>query len=297
MIVLHHLFIVNPVAGKGRALRVVPEIESRFEGFPHTYEISVTKAPGHAKEIAREAALRHENIRLYSVGGDGTLNEVVNGIADSGTELGIIPCGSGNDAARCLYPVLNPVKLIRVLPDSASIPVDLGRLNDKYFINIASIGFDADVVLNRNYFKGFPFVSGSASYVLGVLAALIKCKKYKLKIYLDGSDPLEKELLLSIFANGSYYGGGMKAAPRAKIDDGKLEFYLVDSCSRLKILRFFPRFRKGLHETMEEVTHIQGTRAVIESNIPFPVNIDGDVNLETRVTVEILPRNISIIIP
>lgn len=291
------MFIVNPVAGKGKALRFTSEIESRFEGFGHTYEISVTKAPGHAKEIAREAASRHDRIRLYSVGGDGTLNEVVNGIAGSGTELGIIPCGSGNDAARSLYTVLDPVELIKVLPVSGSVPVDLGRLNDKLFINIASTGFDADVVLNRNYFKGFPLISGPASYILGVLAALIKCKKYKLKVTLDDKEPIEKELLLSIFANGSYYGGGMKAAPSAKIDDGILNFYLVDSCNRLKVLRFFPRFRKGLHETMKEVTHIQGTKAIIESHAPFPVNIDGEVNLETRVSVEILPRSISIIVP
>ncbi|NLL96304.1 MAG: diacylglycerol kinase family lipid kinase [Clostridiaceae bacterium] len=294
---MHHLFIVNPVAGKGKALHITSEIESRFNGFDHTYEISVTKAPGHAEEIAKEATLRHDKVRLYAVGGDGTLNEVVNGIAGSETELGIIPCGSGNDAARSLYPVMDPAKLIKVLPMSYSVPVDLGRLNDRFFINIASIGFDADVVLNRNYFKGFPFISGPASYILGVLATLIKCKKYKLYITLDDKEPMEKELLLSIFANGSYYGGGMKAAPSAKTDDGILDFYLVDSCNRRKILRFFPLFRKGQHETMKEVTHTQGKRAVIESTSLFPVNIDGEVNMETRVSVEILHKNINIIIP
>jgi diacylglycerol kinase (ATP) len=297
VVVLHHLFIVNPVAGKGKALRFVSEIESRFDGSGHTYEIAVTKAPGHAKELAEEAASRYDGIRIYSVGGDGTLNEVVNGLAGSRAELGIIPCGSGNDAARSLYTVMDPENLIDVLPDSHSIPVDLGRLNDKYYINIASTGFDADVALNSNHFKSFPFVSGPASYVLGVLAALIKCKKYKLRIILDDKEPVEKELLLAIFANGSYYGGGMKAAPSAKIDDGMLDFYLVDSCSRLKILKFFPKFQKGQHETMKEVSHFRGKRAVIESSVPFPVNIDGEVSLETRVTVEILHRSINIIVP
>lgn len=297
MINLHHVFIVNPVAGKGKALKITSEIESRFEGFADTFEISVTNAPGHAMLLAKEAAHRHDNVRLYAVGGDGTLNEVVNGVAGSKAELGIIPCGSGNDAARVLYPVTDPIKLIKVLPVTNSVPVDLGRLNEKYFINIASIGFDAEVVINRDYFKGFPFVSGSASYVLGVLATLIKCKKYKLMITLDDEEPMEKELLLSIFANGSYYGGGMMAAPSAKTDDGILDFYLVDSLPRRRILKFFPLFREGRHETMKEVTHTRGKRAIIESSSPFPVNVDGEVNLETRVSVEILHRGINIIVP
>lgn len=297
MIILHHVFIVNPIAGKGRALQIKPEIESRFNTLDQSYEILVTKTPGHAKEIAKEAAYRYDNVRLYAVGGDGTLNEVVNGIAGSKAELGIIPCGSGNDAARVLYPVADPIKLIKVLPTSNSVPIDLGKLNEKYFINIASIGFDAEVVLNRNYFKSIPLVSGSTSYILGVLATLIKCKKYKLKITLDNQAPMEKELLLSIFANGSYYGGGMKAAPSAKTDDGILDFYLVDSLTRLKILKFFPLFRKGEHETMREVAYSKGTGAIVEGDVPFPVNIDGEVSMETRVTVEILHRNINIIIP
>ena len=296
---MHHLFIVNPVAGKGRALGIIPDIEARFKDSEQTYEIVVTKAPGHAEEIAEEASARHESLRIYSVGGDGTLNEVVNGIACSGSEseLGIIPCGSGNDAARSLYPVRDPIKLLNVLPSSGSVPVDLGRLNGKYFINIASIGFDADVVLNRNYFKGFPLISGPASYILGVLAALVKCKKYRLRMTLDDRDPIEKEFLLTMFANGSYYGGGMKAAPSAKMDDGKLDFYLVDSCSRRKILVFFPRFRKGRHETMKEVSHVQGTRALVESDSPFPVNLDGEVHMETRVTVELMDKCIRVLIP
>lgn len=296
---MHHLFIVNPVAGKGRALGIIPTIEARFDDSEETYEVAVTKAPGHAKEIAEEAASKYGMVRLYAVGGDGTLNEVVNGIAcsGSGTGLGIIPCGSGNDAARSLYTVLDPEELIRILPSSGSVPVDLGKLNDNYFINIASIGFDADVVLNRNYFKRFPLVSGPTSYVLGVLATLIKCRKYRLRITLDDMEPMEKELLLSIFANGSFYGGGMKAAPSAKMDDGILNFYLVDSCSRFTILKFFPLFRKGQHETMDIVSHYQGTRAMVESDSPFPVNIDGEVHMETRVSVELLNRRINVIIP
>ncbi|NMA66073.1 MAG: diacylglycerol kinase family lipid kinase, partial [Clostridiaceae bacterium] len=140
---MHHIFIVNPAAGKGRSLQMIEVIKNRFKNFNQTYEIKVTEAPGHAKELAYDSAKNNDLVRIYSVGGDGTLNEVVNGIAGSNAELGIIPCGSGNDAIRSIYKIKDPVKLIDMLPVCPSASVDLGKLNDRYFINIASIGFDA----------------------------------------------------------------------------------------------------------------------------------------------------------
>lgn len=295
---MHHVFIINPIAGKGRAVQMIGAIKSRFKDFIQSYEISITEAPEHATEIAKKAASGGEAVRIYSVGGDGTLNEIVNGIAGfPNVELGIIPCGSGNDVARYLYPVIDPLKLIRVLPASTSRTIDLGRLNKKYFLNIASIGFDAEVVLNRRYFKRFPLVSGSMSYILAVLATLIKCKKYNLKITLDNKSPIEKEFLLTIFANGSYYGGGMLAAPSAKMDDGIFDFYLVESLTRRRILRFFPLFMKGKHENMEEVELSRGTKAIVESENPFPVNIDGEISLETRISIDLIPQYIKVLIP
>jgi diacylglycerol kinase (ATP) len=295
---LHHAFIINPAAGKGRSLQMIGSIKSRFKNFIHSFKIYITEAPGHATEIAKKIASTGEDVRIYSVGGDGTLNEVINGIEGfSNVELGIIPCGSGNDVARYLYPVIDPLKLIRVLPFATSTTIDLGRLNEKYFFNIASVGFDAEVVLNSRYFKRFPFITGSMSYILAVLVTLIKCKKYKLKITLDNNKPFEKEFLLTIFANGTYYGGGMLAAPSAKMDDGILDFYLVDSLPRWRILRFFPLFQKGKHESMKEVNISRGTKARIESKNPFPVNIDGEISLETCISVELLPKHIKVLIP
>ena len=298
VITLHHVFIINPIAGKGRAIQMIGEIKSRFKDFIQPFEISITKAPGHATEIAKNAASVGEAVRVYSVGGDGTLNEIVNGIAGfPNVELGIIPCGSGNDVARYLYPIINPLKLIRVLPASTSKAIDLGKLNENYFFNIASIGFDAEVVRNSRYFKRFPLISGSMSYVLAVLVTLIKCKKYKLKITLDNNTPIDKEFLLTIFANGSYYGGGMLAAPSAKMDDGVFDFYLVDLLPRRRILRFFPLFQKGEHENMKEVSMSRGTKVEVESENSFPVNIDGEISLETHIFIELLSKHIRVLIP
>lgn len=278
-------------------MQMADKITSRFKNFAHTFEIKTTEAPGHAQILAKEAVSACHDIRLYSVGGDGTLNEVLNGIAGSQTELGIIPCGSGNDTVRSLYTITDPIRLIEILPLSPSVMLDLGKLNDKYFLNIASIGFDAEVVLKGQIFKRYPFISGSMSYILGVLTCLIRLKKYKLRFQINDTPSFEKEVLLSIFANGSYYGGGMKAAPRAEMNDGLLDFYLVDALSRLKILKFFPAFQKGLHESMKEVTLSRGTKILIESDTPFPVNIDGEISKETRAAIDLLPGSLQVIIP
>lgn len=291
------MFIVNPTAGKGNALEMLNKIHSRFQDFAQTYEIKVTEAVGHACALAKQATDNNDAVRIYAVGGDGTLNEVLNGMAGTNAELGVIPCGSGNDAVRSLYKITDPIKLLEILPDSQSVRVDLGKFNEKYFINIASIGFDAEVVLTTQTFKRFPLISGSVAYILGVFTTLIKLKKYKLSFSINGNPKIEKKILMSIFANGTHYGGGMKSAPSAKIDDGILDFYLVDAMSRLKILKFFPAFIKGKHESFKEVTIIRGTGAFVESDLPFPINIDGEISMETKVAISLYPASVRIITP
>ncbi|MCX7771971.1 MAG: diacylglycerol kinase family lipid kinase [Clostridia bacterium] len=294
---MQHVFIVNPAAGKGKALKMAERIKERFESLKVPYKIEVTQAPGHAVKLAQEAVRNYNTVRLYSVGGDGTLNEIVNGIAGTHAELGIIPCGSGNDAVRSLYPVTDPFKLLDVLPEADARKVDLGKINDQYFINIASIGFDAEVTLKSRAFKRYPLVSGSLAYILGILSALIELKRYKVKLTIDECIQPEQSVLMSVFANGSYYGGGLIPAPRAKMTDGILDFCVVEPLTRRKIFKFFPAFQKGRHESMKEVRVIRGTRALIESDTPLPVNIDGETTKEKRVAIELLPGFINVVIP
>lgn len=297
---MHHIFIVNPTAGKGRALKMVEKIKAFFKDFDESYEIKLTEMPGHAKQLAKEATMKHETLRLYSVGGDGTLNEIVNGMIGSSAELGIIPCGTGNDTVRSVYSVTDPSKLIEILPSSASKLIDSGKVNEKYFINTASVGFDADVASKSNFFKRIPFIPGSIAYIMALFWALIKLGKYSYSVKIKSNETilhLKKEFLMTILANGSFYGGGMKPAPKAKIDDGVLDFCLVDKISRLKIFKLFPAFKEGLHESMKEVTMERGTSGSIESQIPFTFGVDGEVDTATKIEFELLPNSLRIIVP
>lgn len=296
---MHHFFIVNPAAGKGRTQEMTQAIKKRFSALDEPMTIEHTKAPGHATDLARMITERvdMESLRIYAVGGDGTLNEVVNGIAGSSAELGIIPCGSGNDAVRSLYSETDPLKLIEDLPLSGSVPLDGGRINGRYFINIASAGFDAEVVQLSRYYKDFPLVSGSMAYILGVLHAVAKLKKYAVTLKIDKDKVIKTSMLLTIFANGSYYGGGMHSAPRAVTDDGLLDFYIVDAIRRIKLLRFFPAFRVGRHESIPEVHYLKGREAELICDTPIPVNLDGEISLQSHLHVEIIPGMLKVARP
>ncbi|NMB95836.1 MAG: diacylglycerol kinase family lipid kinase, partial [Clostridiaceae bacterium] len=174
---MKHLFIVNPVAGKGKALEYIPEIKRIFAKRKNDiYFIETTEKPGHAIELVK-SYVKRDTYRIYSIGGDGTLNEVLNGMAESDSSLAIVPAGSGNDFVKSLesYSTFDTTKssLLNSLIDGMETITDIGKINDRFFINISSIGFDANVVYNAAKFKKIPFVNGLLAYTMGVLLTLV----------------------------------------------------------------------------------------------------------------------------
>jgi YegS/Rv2252/BmrU family lipid kinase len=233
---------------------------------------------------------------VYSVGGDGTLNEVLNGLAGSGSSLAIIPAGSGNDFVRSLDEGGNPFKALHETIDGFEKLVDLGTINGRYFINISSIGFDAEVADSASRIKKIPLVSGSMAYFLGIFYTLIRYSNNIINIDIDGMK-FDQEVLLVAVANGRYYGGGMMAAPKAVIDDGLFDICLIERMKRPKILHFFPKFIKGLHSTIDGVHFYRGKRVVISSKRPLFLNTDGDVRSVTNAVFEIIPNGIKVVFP
>ena len=130
--------------------------------------------------------------------------------------------------------------------------IDLAKVNNRYFINVSSVGFDAEVVYNTVKLKKLPFVKRSSSYILGVLLTLIAFKNQKINIKIDRYE-INTHITLLAVANGKYYGGGMRIAPKAIIDDGILDIYLIKKMNKIKLLAFFPRLIRGTHEGIKEV--------------------------------------------
>jgi len=293
---MEHLFIINPVAGKGKALTFINEIKNLFVNSEKKYTIKITEKPGHATEIVKEYT-KKGSLRVYSVGGDGTLNEVVNGMVGSNSSLAIIPAGSGNDFIKSIVGNNFDPKdiLIRTVNGKVRL-ADLAKVNEKYFINISSVGFDAEVVYNTNKIKKLPGISGKLAYILGVIITLFKYNNNYLKVDIDGHC-IETKSLLTAVANGRYYGGGMLPTPNAVIDDGQFDICLISEVNRFRIFRFFPRFIKGLHGNLKEVSFYKGKKVTIECDRDLPINIDGEINKVKKASFEIIPKGISIVVP
>lgn len=292
---MEHVFIINPAAGKGKSIELIPFIEECFKDKAEEYAIRVTEYPGHATEIAKEYS-GIGKCRIYSIGGDGTVNEVVNGIAGTEASLGVIPTGSGNDFLRSFQSEFNIKDMIVSTINGEERSIDLARVNDKYFINISSIGFDADVVFNADKFKKVPGITGSMAYLISIIYTVFKKKICNIRINIDGKK-MDVKLLLAAVANGRYYGGGILPAPDAKLDDGLFDICLVAEMRRIQILSMFPKYIKGLHAHLKQVSFYKGKKVNIESEDHLCLNIDGEIVSACSINFEILENAIKVIFP
>lgn len=294
--VMKHLFIINPVAGNGRTLEYVEKIKTLL-GNKEDYIIEITQREGHATELAKQYTSK-QDYRVYAVGGDGTVNEVLNGMAETKSSLAIIPAGSGNDFARTIYPSKYDEKeLLSRLLTAESRLVDLSKVEDKYFLNIASVGLDAEVASNANQIKKCRFIKGEFAYILGIFKTLASFKINPLKVVIDKKIVLNKRILLMAVANGKYYGGGIKIAPKANVKDGQFDIYLVNDMGLIRILNVLPKLFKGTHEEVKEVEVYKAQQVKIWSKDPITVNIDGEIRKMGNIHMQIIPKAISIVMP
>jgi len=215
---LETFFLVNPVAGRGRTIRVWKQLEGFFERTGLRYKAAFTRAPWHAAELAVNALERGFE-RLVVVGGDGTLHETVNGTGPGPGHghLGIIPTGTGSDFPRTLGIPLTPLEAARVLLSGRVREVDLGKVNDRYFVNVAGVGFDAEVAAAVN--REFKFLRGAPAYLAAVLKVLATYRNAPVTLDLDGQRHQGK-ILLAAVGNARYYGSGLRIVPEAQVDDG-----------------------------------------------------------------------------
>lgn len=293
---MKHIFIINPVAGKGNGLEFKEKIHNIFRELNYSYEIIVTKKSGYAIEEVKKITSKEKCI-VYSIGGDGTLNEVLNGIIGSDSSLAVIPAGSGNDFARTLY---GDIKLSNILEDliyGEDKVIDVARLNNKYYLNISSIGFDASVVNNARNYKKYKFISGSMAYAMGIVKSLFTFKPMELIFKVEENEVKGNMYLISV-ANGKCYGGGIKIAPNAKIDDGLLDVYAIKKPKIHRLIRFLPKVVKGKDTShIEEIKYIKCKKIHVRATQEATVNIDGEILFLKDLTFEIIPNALKVRVP
>lgn len=286
-------FIVNPAAGNGRGVNLIPFIEDICKNKKINYHIKETSCPGDASDLAREA-IKEGADRIVSVGGDGTLNEVLNGMAGSGADLGIIPAGTGNDFIRSVNRKKDIKDVINDAIEGHARHVDLGKCNSAYFINVSSGGFDAEVVACAHRIK--KYAGGSKAYFLALIRTIFAYEGRQMYVDIDGK-VFEKNILLVAVANGRYYGGGIKPAPKAEIDDGLLEVCILEKMPKIKMLLLFHKYIRGKHEGVKGVSFYRGKSVKLRSREEFPVNVDGEVSFSKEVDFNIIHKGVNVVFP
>jgi YegS/Rv2252/BmrU family lipid kinase len=284
-------FIINPKAGRGRAVKLWKRISAKAMFDYPDATIVLTEYPGHAKDIASEAVRTGSDL-VISVGGDGTVHEILNGIAGKGCALGIIPSGSGNDLARTLGIDLDVETAYAMIRSGVKGTIDIGLAGSRYFINIGGVGFDAEVVADMN--MNMKFLRGTMAYVASVLKKLVNYRPVRLRIDIDGKI-IEKTVYICAVANGRFYGGGMMLAPRANIRDGLFDICIIEDLNKWEFLKTFPKVFSGTHVSHPKVSMHKGKHIVIEGPENLFIHADGEVFGNLPADFRIIPNGIDII--
>ncbi len=297
-------FILNPVAGRGRAYKAIKKIRSllREKNVNHTF--SITSAPKHATQLAKDAQKDYDVI--VAIGGDGTVNEVMNGIINSQTKFGVIPLGSGNDFAKAVKMPHNLIDAIDIILGNKHIIADIGKVithrlvdnkieiyDERYFINGIGIGFDASVAYESSKIKR---LRGLPLYISALFRALLKYKTLNFLVKLDELRLKSKYFLIAI-GNGVSAGGGFYLTPDAKLDDKRFDVCYVDPVGIFKILKIFPSVLKGLHGRYKEVNFTHARNIEVSSEQKFFVHADGEIvgNNVNSVEISLIPAAIQVI--
>ena len=277
---MKHIFIENPISGKGKTLKAVDRIKKVCEEENLDYEIHFTEYPKDATKIARKYRFT-KNI-IYSVGGDGTLNEVLNGIVGTKNLLGVIPAGSGND----FYKTLSKI-------DEEYPVIDIGKVNDRYFINIISIGIDAEVANNVSLMKKRK-VPTNQIYNASLIYTFFKYKYKDIELLIDEKEQKKGKCTILTICNGQVYGGGYKIAPSAKLTDGYFDVYYVEKVNKPQLPSLINMLKQGIHEKHNKVHKSQATKIKFKCDKELVCNIDGEIMTAKKFNVKIIPNAITI---
>lgn len=299
---MKHIFIINPTAGKKDiSKKIIEEIKSVFKDAE--YLVHITSAPLDAKNFVHEYCYNHPNdeLRFYSCGGDGTLNEVVNGaFGYANASVTCYPSGSGNDFVKYFGKKDDFLNLENLI-NGQEVLVDLLKYEDRYVLNICNIGFDADVADRMIKYKRLPLVSGTGAYILGVAVSFIHRLSRDLKITVDDKLVYQGQGLLCAMANAICYGGGFYCAPLAKVNDGLLDVVAIKKMSRLKFIKFIKYYKNGTHlaepRLQDYIVVTQGKTVTIESRELLNYAIDGEMGQAKKMSLTVVPQAIKFVIP
>ncbi len=301
------MVIVNPASSNGKTRKNWPDIKKNLEKAGLEFDFAPTTCRFEATHFAREA-IKNGYETIVSVGGDGTLNEVINGFFDNGVKinqsakLGIIPGGTGGDFIRTLGYPKDYIEACKVIARGQSQLIDLGKVDffdhdaspiSRYFINVAGFGLDGTVVDRVN--RTSKFFGGFVSFLYGTLAGVMQFKSFDLCLEVDGKPVYEGSTTVIAIANGQFFGGGMQIAPGAILDDDLFDIVIVKGMNKSRFITCLPSIYKGSHGQYPEVTFMQGRSVKASSPGRVLLEVDGEQPGILNAEITLLPKAMHVI--
>jgi len=300
--------VVNPASANGTTAKAWPGLADRLKTAGLEPKAFITKGPGEATQLTRRALA--EGFRtIIAVGGDGTVNEVVNGFFDGdkwlgeGARLGLISRGTGGDLRRTLGLPTDERETIERLKTGRVKRVDLARVRFvdhagnqavRHFINVGDVGLGGDTVARVN--RTTKAFGGKISFLWGTLATVAGYRNKDLEITIDGGEPIRGRMCMAVVANGQYFGGGMRIAPEAAMDDGLLDIVLLGDLGKVELVRNIGRVYQGRHTTHPKVKFYRGRTVTVRSTPPAQLDLDGEQPGRTDAVFTILPGLLEVIV-
>ena len=295
---IHHLFIINPAAGSyNRTEEASAIIHKICRARKLDYEIRVSTAPGECARIAREACERGGQLRIYACGGDGTLNEVVGGVAGyDNAAVTVYSGGSGNDFVK-LFDEPKAFFDLNRLMDADEATFDLIKCNDTYALNICSVGLDARIGTDVANYKRIPLLSGFRAYAVSTLVNVFRGISEHYVVEVNG-EVVDAEQTLICACNGRFYGGGFNPVPEADPTDGLLDVLLIKKVSLLQVAQVIGKYKAGRYKELPTlVRHVKTDRVVIRCDKPTPINLDGELRISDTVDIRVAKEKIRFFYP
>lgn len=296
---MKHVFIVNPAAGKSdRTESYRKLIDAAFVPRGLQYELLVSQAPGDCRKLAQQAAASGEEVRLYACGGDGTLNECVNGAAGlPNAAVTHFPCGTGNDFIKMFGKDKDRFFDLTELINGEVRPIDVIKCNGRYSVNICSMGLDARVGTDVHKYSGMPLVSGPAGYVVSLVANYIKGITTTMTARTEGLT-CGPELNLVCVCNGRFYGGGFNPTNDARPDDGYMDVLIVSGVSRLTIAGALMKYATGKYRAYPQyITFVRTRHLEIDAAEDEVINVDGEAEYGKHVVFDLVPGGVNFLFP
>lgn len=298
------VFLVNPASANGSTGRRWPELARAAAAAGLAGDTLLSGHPGHLRELARSAALGGATL-LVVVGGDGSVNEVVNGLAgvDDPPTIAIVPRGTGWDFVRTFRIPREIEKAADVALHGATREIDVGRVTFRawdgseavsYFANIASAGMSGAIAQRAN--ETTKALGSKASYLLATFAVFSRWKATEMRVSVD--DVIRGGTMIDVVvANGRYFGGGMKICPDAEPDDGLFDVCTIGDLTKADLIRTMPKTYRGTHLPHPKGELLRGRVVAVDGGVAVPVELDGEQPGTTPARFEIVPRALRLRVP